>query len=414
MAVKLSAFMNDAQFSSNGLLLSGGKIETYLAGSSTPATTYTSSAGNVAQANPIILNTRGEVDNLIWLTTGIAYKFILKDSLNNVIRTLDNVTGVNDNVGTADQWVTGAVVPTFVAATQFTLAGDQTSTFEIGRRLKLTVTAGTVYGTIVASVFTTLTTITLAMDAGQVLDSGLSVVSYGIISTSNSSLPTLANSSTTAGTSTAFTLATSPAFAALISGTPFNVKFHVTAGTAPTLAVSGLAATALKVYNGAGAKIAATPDHLIAGVTYSLVYDGTDYVLLNPTTGTVVLSQVLAASALSLTTATSSQIASLSLTAGDWDITGNVGFISASASFVNISGWIDTSATFSGDFETAARITYIPSTVINTPTNGVPKFSLGTRRFSITATTTISLYAQASFTASTATAFGFISARRVR
>jgi len=33
-------------FSNNGIPLSGGKLETYLAGTTTPAVTYTTSAGN--------------------------------------------------------------------------------------------------------------------------------------------------------------------------------------------------------------------------------------------------------------------------------------------------------------------------------------------------------------------------------
>lgn len=187
MAFKLSPVLNDQQFSNAGILLSGGKIETYLAGSTTPATTYTSPSGTVAQANPIILNVRGEVDNLIYLTTGISYKFILKDASNNILRTYDNIEGVNDSSLTIDQWVNSGVTPVFVNATQFTLAGDQTSAFHVNRRVKLLVTAGTVYGYISASVFGALTTVTVVLDSG-VLDSGLSSVQLGLITANNTSL----------------------------------------------------------------------------------------------------------------------------------------------------------------------------------------------------------------------------------
>lgn len=192
MSVKLSPVLNEQQFSDAGILLSGGKIETYLAGSSTPAATYTTSVGNVAQANPIILNTRGEVDNLIYLTTGIQYKLILKDAGNNVLRTYDNIQGVNDLVGTVDQWVDSGVSPTFVNTTQFTLSGDQTNAFHVNRRVKLLTTAGTVYGYISASAFTTLTTVTVALDSG-VLDSGLSSVQLGLITPINSSVRIVTN-----------------------------------------------------------------------------------------------------------------------------------------------------------------------------------------------------------------------------
>lgn len=187
MPVKLSPLLNDQQFSANGVPLSGGKIETYLAGSSTLATTFTTIAENVAQTNPIILNTRGEVDNLIWLNAGVSYKFILKDSANNVLRTYDNVNGVNDTVVNTDQWVASGAVPTFVSATQFTLAGDQTTAFHVNRRVKLLVTGGTVYGFISASVFGALTTVTVILDASA-LDAGLSSVQLGLITPVNTSL----------------------------------------------------------------------------------------------------------------------------------------------------------------------------------------------------------------------------------
>lgn len=187
MAVKISSLLNDQQFNSNGTLLSGGKIETFLAGSSTPATTFTTDAGNIAQSNPIILNTRGEVPNSIYLTTGVKYKLVLKDSVNNVLRTYDNIEGVNDSATGIDQWVNSSVAPVFINTTTFTLAGDQTNNFHVNRRVKLLVTAGTLYGFISASVFTTLTTVTVVLDSG-VLDSGLSSVQLGLITPVNSSL----------------------------------------------------------------------------------------------------------------------------------------------------------------------------------------------------------------------------------
>jgi len=66
------------------------------------------------------------------------------------------------------------------------LAGDQTTDFHVGRRIKCTVTAGAVYVTIAAVAFTSLTTITV--DPGS-LDSGLSAVSLGIASAANTSVP---------------------------------------------------------------------------------------------------------------------------------------------------------------------------------------------------------------------------------
>lgn len=193
MAVSLSPIFNEQQSDANGDPLVGGKIYTYTAGSSTPQASYTSVTGLTAQANPIILNARGEVDNPIWLTDGLSYKFALYDVNDVLIRTVDNVDGVNDSGSNSSQWVISGVAPTFVSATQFTLVGDQTTEFHVGRRVKLTVTAGTAYGYISVSAYTSLTTVTVVLDSG-VLDSGLSAVQLGLLTTDNPSSPILKDS----------------------------------------------------------------------------------------------------------------------------------------------------------------------------------------------------------------------------
>ena len=70
--------------------LVGGKVYTYLAGTSTPAATYTSSTGATANAWPIILDARGEAS--VWLTPGL-YKIVLKDANDVEIYTQDGVSG---------------------------------------------------------------------------------------------------------------------------------------------------------------------------------------------------------------------------------------------------------------------------------------------------------------------------------
>ena len=81
----------------SGNVLSGGKIYTYAAGTTTPAVTYTDINGNTANSNPIILNSAGRVPYEIWLTVGTLYKFVLKDSNDTLIATYDNIEGVNSN-----------------------------------------------------------------------------------------------------------------------------------------------------------------------------------------------------------------------------------------------------------------------------------------------------------------------------
>lgn len=57
--------------------LVGGKLYTYEAGTNTPKVTYTDATESTANANPVILNSRGEAD--VWLGMG-SYKFLLTDS----------------------------------------------------------------------------------------------------------------------------------------------------------------------------------------------------------------------------------------------------------------------------------------------------------------------------------------------
>jgi hypothetical protein len=95
MAVNLS-FIGGAGwqfFDNNGNVLSGGLLYTYVAGTTTPQTTFTSRSGTVANANPIILDSAGRTPEQIWSTVGIIYKYVIADSDNIVIRTWDNIGG---------------------------------------------------------------------------------------------------------------------------------------------------------------------------------------------------------------------------------------------------------------------------------------------------------------------------------
>ena len=85
MTVTLSMLAGAAAqfFDNSGNPLSGGKIYTYNAGTTTPENTFTSVNGLTSHSNPIILDSAGRVSNggQIWLTTGVGYKFIIKNSL---------------------------------------------------------------------------------------------------------------------------------------------------------------------------------------------------------------------------------------------------------------------------------------------------------------------------------------------
>ena len=85
-----------AQFFTNtGSVLTGGKLYTYAAGTTTPQVSYTTSAGNVARTNPIVLDAAGRVaeGGEIWITSQL-YKFVLRDSNDVLIATYDNISGL--------------------------------------------------------------------------------------------------------------------------------------------------------------------------------------------------------------------------------------------------------------------------------------------------------------------------------
>lgn len=98
VAYNLSSFAGaGAQFfDNNGDPLTGGKLYSYTAGTTTPKATYTTSTGAVANPNPIILDAAGRTPDEIWLEVGVQYKFILKTSADVTIGTYDNLPPIND------------------------------------------------------------------------------------------------------------------------------------------------------------------------------------------------------------------------------------------------------------------------------------------------------------------------------
>lgn len=111
MAVNLSPIGNGFQFFTiTGQPLSGGKIYTYQAGSSTPLATYSDNTGSVANTNPIILGADGRPSTEIWLTYGYNYKFILKDANDVTIQTYDNLYGIIGVAATSTSAFTSGMI----------------------------------------------------------------------------------------------------------------------------------------------------------------------------------------------------------------------------------------------------------------------------------------------------------------
>jgi hypothetical protein len=100
---------------------------------------------------------------------------------------------------------------------------------------------------------------------------------------------------TTAGTTTAYTLTPTPAIGSLVAGQRFRVKFNAAnTSTTPTLAISGLAATAIKVYDPTGAKVNPAIGALALNMLTDVEYDGTDYVVFDKLTPRIILGTAVA------------------------------------------------------------------------------------------------------------------------
>jgi hypothetical protein len=125
MAVFLSPVGGAAAqfFTNTGAVLTGGKLYTYAAGTTTPLASYTTNVGNVARTNPIILDAAGRVPSggEIWILP-VSYKFILRDSTDVLIATYDNIFGIGafavqnytGNGSTVAYAVSGNVVAVYI------------------------------------------------------------------------------------------------------------------------------------------------------------------------------------------------------------------------------------------------------------------------------------------------------------
>lgn len=116
----LSPVLKQKFFASSGVPLNGGKLFTYIAGTTTKQATFKDSAGAGTNTNPIILDYRGECD--CWIPPNVGYKFVLAPSTDtdpptNPIFTVDNVTSSQliTLYGGIDSGVANAYVLNFTA-----------------------------------------------------------------------------------------------------------------------------------------------------------------------------------------------------------------------------------------------------------------------------------------------------------
>lgn len=178
------------------------------------------------------------------------------------------------------------------------------------------------------------------------------------------------------------------------SGANFLLVNPANAGAAPQLAAAGSDANVTTYIVGKGT----------SGVTLGGFTDGS-----NASAGTVGEYVTNSATGVSLTSGTSANITSVSLTAGDWDVSGTISFVPAGTTVPSAfnCGASTTSATLGG----LGTQTFLGASF---PAGVAQGLAAPSQRISIASTTTVYLVGASTFTTSTMTANGFIRARRVR
>lgn len=120
MTAVLSPLAKQQFFDSNGRPLVGGKLFTYIAGTTTKQATYVNSGGITPNSNPVILDYRGEAN--LWVPPNVGYKYVLAPSTDtdpptNPIWTVDQLVSSQliTLYGGVDTGTPNAYVLTFTA-----------------------------------------------------------------------------------------------------------------------------------------------------------------------------------------------------------------------------------------------------------------------------------------------------------
>lgn len=193
MGIQISPFGNSQFLTPGGQPAAGYQLFVYAGRSTDKAKVYADKDGVSFHTNPIILDTNGFPPFTIYIDTTKLYKFVLAfgedlDPPTMPIYAVDQVSVGADDVGTTlAEWTTGTA-PSYVGATQFSIAGDQRGVYHVGRRVKGLLASGSIFGIITANAYTSVTTVTVQWDSGA-LDNTLSSIAYSFLSADGSAWP---------------------------------------------------------------------------------------------------------------------------------------------------------------------------------------------------------------------------------
>ena len=275
----------------SGNLLNAGKVYTYSAGTLSNKATYTASDKSVQAANPIILDAYGRAQ--IWADG--AYKLVVKTSADVTLYTLDNqVYGYDDGQnlwggtsgGSANAHtisVSGGITA-YAAGQRFIFLAGFTNTGA------LTVNANSIGALSVVKGPTPSALSAGDVIAGQLIDCTYETGGGGRLRLNP--YPTVRDiqvgayvwGGTSGGSANAQTVTLSPALVAHTTGMPIRFKAGFTNSATATLNPNGLGAVTIKKHSiPGGSLVDLDANDICANGIYEVVYEGTNYVLMNPT-----------------------------------------------------------------------------------------------------------------------------------
>lgn len=210
---------------------------------------------------------------------------------------------------------------------------------------------------------------------------------------------------------------------AATTNTLTNKTFN-TAGTGNVFQING---TTISANTGTGSNVLATSPTLVtptlgAAIATTVAFSPTTGGLIGTTAadsasagnvGEEIESAIATGSAVSLVSTTAKNITSISLTAGDWDVSGIIQYNAAGSASVTYlaAGLSTTTGTLDQTNGRTASISMVAIVPGVSPGFGLP---FGPVRINITTTTTIFLVSNQTFTVGTLAGFGLLRARRIR
>lgn len=189
-----SVFATHYFMTPSGTPAAGGLLHVYSANTTSNMPSWVDKAQTTLNTNPITLDGQGQCT--LWMEAGQVYDLVLKDNPlgtltgtpGATIRTYEDVSGATSAVIAPSQWVSTALIPTYIGTQQFSVVGDQTALFTVGRRVRMTSPTTTRYATVISSVFSTVTTVTVGFNPSNVVDTTISGIDVSLDDTANTAM----------------------------------------------------------------------------------------------------------------------------------------------------------------------------------------------------------------------------------